>query len=183
MRTLAKTTATLACVAALGLAACGDEEPEATDTTTTTDAAEEPDTATTEPATTTNEQAATDETADGGGDSGGAGSEANRAGAPASTAEQAIRAVLTTAGDPAQACTDFVTQDFVLSAYGGRANCIAARRPNALAESLRISDEGGGSFTVVPKGGPYDGVEVTVEVVDEGGYRVSSLLADIPAGP
>jgi hypothetical protein len=91
--------------------------------------------------------------------------------------------VLTAEGDAVEACTDFVTADFVATAYGGRANCIAARRPNALAESVEITEEGGDSFTVVPKGGPYDGVEVTVEVVEEGGFRVASLLADIPAGP
>jgi hypothetical protein len=179
VKVVARTIALLALAAALGLAACGEEEPETTDAATTTRTAEEPITATTESTTTTGEQAAEDEAGSDGG--GAAGGEAG--GAPAATAEQAINAVLTAAGDPAQACTEFVTQEFVVTAYGGRANCIAARRPSALADSLRISDDGGGTFTVVPKGGTYDGVEVTVEVVDEGGYRVSSLLADIPAGP
>jgi hypothetical protein len=180
---MTRTIAILALAATLALAACGEEEPEATDGTTTT-AADEPTATTTAATTATGGQTAAEEAASDGGQGAGGGDDGGEsAGAPAATAEQAISAVLTADGDPAQACTDFVTQDFVVTAYGGRANCIAARRPSALAESLRISDEGGGTFTVVPKGGPYDGVEVTVEIVDDGGYRVSSLLADIPAGP
>lgn len=166
----------LLAAAVLTLGACGEEEAEpAGEAEVTTSATT---------ATTATESAATG-AGEGDGEPaqppGGGGGEP--AGSPATSAEQAIRAVLTAEGGAAEACTDFVTEDFVATAYAGRANCIAARRPNALAESVEIAEDGGGTFTVVPRGGPYDGVEVTVEVVDDGGFRVASLLADIPAGP
>lgn len=41
--------------------------------------------------------------------------------------------------------------------------------------------------TVIPEGGPYDGIEVKVELVPdparEAGWLVDLLLADVPAGP
>ena len=174
MKEIARTCVAIAL--ALALAACGDDNRDSVEagSTSTTSAA----------ATTANSTTPAAEPVDEGADEPDR-DPAESEGEPvaAASAEVAIRAVLTADGDPEQACTAFVTEDFVATAYGGRANCVAARRPNALAESLQISDEGGGEFTVVPSGGPYDGVEVRVEVIDEGGYRVSSLLADIPAGP
>lgn len=173
---------TVLAVLSLGFAACGDDEPKSADETVPTTSS-----TTADAAPTSTEAVATGDTGEGKPEDSGpapqAGDQGDAGGEPAASPEEAIRAVLTAAGDPEQACTDFVTSQFVTTAYGGRANCIAARRPSALADSLRITDEGAGEFTVVPEGGPYDGVEVTVEVVDEGGYRVSSLLADIPAGP
>ena len=63
--------------------------------------------------------------------------------------------------------------------------CIAGEKPGALAESVEIKelDDDGAEATVVPTGGPYDGVEVEVKLVDDGGIRVDSLEADVPAGP
>ena len=173
---MTRLTAALLATAVLALGACGEEEAEpAGDAEVTTSTTSAPATTSAEPAATgAGENAGEQPQTSGGGES---------ARSPAASAEQAIRAVLTAAGKAAEACTDFVTADFVATAYGGRANCIAARRPNALAESVAITEDGGGTFTAVPKGGPYDGVEVTVEVVDDGGFRVASLLADIPAGP
>ena len=85
-------------------------------------------------------------------------------------------------------CDVFVTERYVRTAYGAREGCLAAQRPGALADSVRgrpvrrNADEA--SVTVVPSGGPYDGIEVEVELIREGGlWRVDSLKADIPAGP
>lgn len=169
----------LLAAAVLALGACGEEEAEpAGEAEVTTSPTTAPTTTATEPAATGAGEGDGEPPQPPGSRGGG-----EPARSPATSAEQAIRAVLTAEGEAAEACTDFVTEDFVATAHGGRENCIAARRPNALAESVEITEDGGGTFTVVPKGGPYDGVEVTVEVVDDGGFRVASLLADIPAGP
>ncbi len=166
-------------LAALGAGACGGGDDGSTETSPTTAATAT--TMTTASTTTTSE--VDGEAAEGEGESAGAGDTGDDRPAAAATAEDAIRAVLTADGGPQQACTTFVTEDLIEAAYGGRANCLAARRPSALAGSLRIVAEGGGSFTAVPSGGSYDGVELEIEVVDEDGFRVSSLLADVPAGP
>ncbi len=170
---MARIVLTAALAAALALGGCGGDEPEPPETPPTLTAPE----ATTQSGGSTTTQPDPDAPAEN--DEGTGGSQP----APAASAEDAIRAVLTTEGDAEQACTAFVTEEFVATAYGGRANCVAARRPSALAGSLRISDEGGGTYTVIPSGGPYDGVEVEVEVVESDGYRVSSLVADVPPGP
>ncbi len=104
------------------------------------------------------------------------------------TIEQTVETVLTSSAEPAVICDELVTAAYVRTAYGAREGCLAAQKPGTLAESV-----GGGaalrsgieaSVTVVPEGGPYDGVEVEVELVKEGDtWRVDSLLADVPAGP
>jgi hypothetical protein len=99
----------------------------------------------------------------------------------------AAAAVLTRAGTPEQACGSFVTESFIRSSYGGEQNCVAARRPEALARSIVLGpgdDESSTNLIVVPKGGPYDGAKVDVALVeDDDGFRVDRLTADIPAGP
>ena len=161
MRTLAATLALL--VIASG---CGDES-------TTTTSAPPLTTSTTSPqssSTTTTSQP--DQPIDGG----------------ATSAEDAARAVLTADGDPAQACGTFVTAAFIRISYGGRKNCLAARRTRALADSIEIrsssATETGRHLVVVPSGGPYDGARLEVEVLADGdSFRVDSLQAHIPAGP
>jgi hypothetical protein len=103
--------------------------------------------------------------------------------------KDAVSAVLTVHGDPAQACGTFVTETFIETAYGGRRNCLAAQRPSALAESFEVVSlsprAGAVHLVVVPDGGAYDGSRVEVDVVvgDHGGYLVDSLQAHVPAGP
>jgi hypothetical protein len=135
--------------------------------------------------------AASADAASGGGASGGSGG-AGSADQGAPTAEAAIKAVLTDAGSPGQACGSYVTERFLLRAFGGRANCLAARRPNALARTIAIKrafvDEQGAHAVVVPTGGPYDGARVEIEVVARGvsgggPYLLDSLKAHVPAGP
>jgi hypothetical protein len=104
------------------------------------------------------------------------------------TIEGTLETVLTGASDAALICDQLVTDRYVRSAYGAREGCIAAQKPGALADSVEIMEveEAGDSASAVaiPRGGPYDGVDVEVELIDEvGGWRVDSLLADVPAGP
>jgi hypothetical protein len=99
----------------------------------------------------------------------------------------AAGAVLTAGGTPAQACGRYVTKAFLETAYGSEENCLAARRKRALAQSIVVgpgTDEKGTHIVVVPKGGPYDGHKVEVDLVEEGGaFRVDALEAHVPAGP
>ena len=165
---------------ALALGGCGDEEEPATTATT----------ATTTNATTQTTTTATATTADGdevGGGGGGGRGEGIQVGRP-TTIENTLEAVLTGASDAALICDSLVTDRYVRSAYGAREGCIAAQKPGALADSVEIAevDEAGDSASAVaiPSGGPYDGVEVEVELVNApGGWQVDSLLADVPAGP
>lgn len=165
----------------LVLAGCGDEEDGRAMTAATTTAS----------TSTTTTQTAT--TADG--DEVG---EADDGGTPQAevdrptTIEDTLEAVLTGSADASLICDELVTADYVRTAYGAREGCIAAQKPGALADSVRI--EGvirsgpapgvAATALVIPAGGPYDGVEVEVELVREGtGWKVDSLLADVPAGP
>jgi hypothetical protein len=163
---------------ALALAGCGgEEEPATTEPATTAPAT----TATTQTTTT-----ATATTADGD-EAGGGGGETIEIGRPTSI-ENTLEAVFTGSLDAELICDSLVTERYVRSAYGAREGCIAAQKPGALADSVEITEveEAGKSASAVaiPSGGPYDGVEVEVELVNEpGGWRVDSLLADVPAGP
>jgi len=96
----------------------------------------------------------------------------------------AATAVLTASGTPEQACDLYVTPNFIETAYGGRENCIESRR-GELAEGLRTTvAKDNTRLVAIPKGGPYDGVEIEIVLVRDGDtYRVDALEADIPAGP
>lgn len=164
----------------LVVAGCGDDEEPATTATTAPEATQTP---TTETATT----ADGDEDGDQAEAEGDGGKETIEIGRPTSI-ENTLEAVFTGSLDAALICDELVTERYVRSAYGAREGCIAAQKPGALADSVEIADveEAGGSASAVaiPTGGPYDGVEVEVELVREpGGWRVDSLLADVPAGP
>jgi hypothetical protein len=163
---------------ALAVAGCGDEEGPATTAPTTT--------ATTQTTTTTATATTADGDEVGGGDGGGRGEEIE-IGRPTSI-ESTLEAVFTGASDAMLICDELVTDRYVRTAYGDREGCIAAQKPGALADSVEITEveESGDSASAVtiPSGGPYDGVEVDVELIREpGGWRVDSLLADVPAGP
>ncbi len=105
--------------------------------------------------------------------------------------EDVVTAVLTGSETPETICDDLVTPEYVATAYGDRAGCIAAQRGGTLADSIEgtFGNASGETATVVvtPKGGPYDGVDVEVELVAaadlEGAWLIDSLLADVPAGP
>jgi hypothetical protein len=164
---------------ALAVAGCGDEEGPATTAPTTTATTQ---TTTTETATTANGDEA--------GEADGPGGQLE-VGRPV-TIENTLEAVFTGSADAALICDVLATEKYVRTAYGAREGCIAAQKPGALADSVRV--EGvirsgpapgvAATALVIPAGGPYDGVEVEVELIREpGGWRVDSLLADVPAGP
>jgi hypothetical protein len=125
-------------------------------------------------------------------DSAGTPSEADTPGADRPrTVEDVVTAVLTASETPQTICDQLVTATYVETAYGTRQGCLAAQQPGSLARSVETGDvrESGAAATAVavPKGGPYDGVEVQVELVAatdlDGAWVVDSLFADVPAGP
>jgi hypothetical protein len=160
----------------LVLSGCGDDEEQPTTAATTTPP----------PTQTTTAETAT--TADGDEvEEAGGGKEEIAIGRPRSI-ENTLEAVFTGSGDPALICDVLVTENYVRTAYGAREGCIAAQEPGALADSVRIDpinrSVAAATAIAIPTGGPYDEVEVEVELVREpGGWRVDSLLADVPAGP
>jgi len=105
--------------------------------------------------------------------------------------EDVVAAVMTASEKPEVICDQLVTPNYVRTAYGDRAGCIAAQTPGALADSVEVADvqEAGDAAkaTAVPKGGPYEGHDVTVALVPatdlEGAWLVDSLIAHVPAGP
>jgi hypothetical protein len=173
-------------VAAL-LAGCGDDDDDAGTATSSTDPT--PTITETSPTATTPDDA---EAAQGtpGADRGGEGERESTAERPTSI-DGVIEAVLTGSADAPVICDLLLTEGFVREAYGAREGCLAAERPAGLASTVKIEDasESGGSAsaTAIPTGGPYDGIEVEVELVadpaEPRAWRVSSLLADVPAGP
>jgi hypothetical protein len=168
-----RTIATVLAVALAALVAgCGDsDEPEqstvsVTVPTTSTEA-------TTTDSTVTDDEAAT----------GGEGESGDGAVGPI----LAVAGVLTKHATTEEACGSFVTENFLETAYGGRENCEAARGSESLAEEVALDPKAKNTathMTVIPDGGPYDGVKVEVEVVEVNGrYKVDALVADVPAGP
>jgi hypothetical protein len=105
--------------------------------------------------------------------------------------EDVITAVFTGSEEPALLCDELVTERFVRQAYGAREGCLAAQQPGALAGTVEVQNVTGSgqsaSAVAVPSGGPYDGVEVDVELVADpaagGAWQLDSLIADVPAGP
>lgn len=172
-------TCGLVATCALALAGCGDGERASTGSSSTASASAPAGTTTT----TASPARGTDESAQ---------STAGDAREPepggASSVGQALSAVLTAKGTAAQACGRFVTAGFVGRSYGGRANCVAAQRPAALADAIEVRSRSGAGrrrkLVVVPSGGPYDGAKVEVVVVASGaGFAIDRLDAHVPAGP
>ncbi len=166
------------------LAGCGGEDPEGP-------APFEPE-VTTSSAMTTSTSSAEPDGADGESSTGSGRPEAaepNGGERLPSSIEGVIDAVMTASASAPAICDELVTEEYVRKAYGAREGCIAAQKPNALARSVQIEaiDErtDGASAVVLPRGGPYAGVEVEIELTGSSaeGWRVSSLLADVPAGP
>ncbi len=107
------------------------------------------------------------------------------------TVEDVVSAVLTGSETPEVICDQLVTAEYVKTAYGAREGCLAAQQPGSLADTVEIADvqeaDDTATAVAVPSGGPYDGVEVEVELVAAtdlaGAWAIDSLLADVPAGP
>lgn len=167
------------------VAGCGGDDAPVTQSTITV-------TPTTSPtSTTTREQSAPASDAGAASDSEGQpGAEPAPADRPRSVAA-VTAAVLTGSRSPVLICDTLVTAAYVKTAYGARQGCIAAQQPGTLARAVRVSEvtESGDTATAVavPSGGPYDGVDVAVQLVAapdlDGAWQVDSLVADVPAGP
>ena len=107
------------------------------------------------------------------------------------TVSGALDAVLTS-GDPDKACgTDYVTEHYLSTAYGGEQGCVQATKPQSAADSVDIQGLAGGSakpgsvsVKVVPHGGVYDGEKITVSLVKKGPeWKIDSLKSNAPVGP
>jgi hypothetical protein len=93
-----------------------------------------------------------------------------------------------TSGVPDIACGELATEALLSRAYGDEQGCREAQVPAAVPDSIEITEleESGdeATATVIPDGGPNDGIETEVTLVNEGGaWLVDSLEADVPAGP
>jgi hypothetical protein len=108
------------------------------------------------------------------------------AAAPAPDPESTLEAYFVS-GDPDLVCGELATARLVRTAYGDEEGCRQAQVPAAVPKSIEV-DSLEVSATeavavVIPAGGPNDGIETTVTLVDDGGWRVDTLEADVPAGP
>ena len=178
MRTLPKLAALAAALALL--AGCGgDDDPTTTSSTTSTPA--------TGPTGVTGLQPGDSPSAADPGEEEGGGGDGGATSGAGSDPEGALEEFFTS-GDADLVCGELATQDLIASAYGDERGCRQAQVPAATPKSIEIVElETSGDTTeavVIPKGGPNDGFEHEVVLVDEGGtWRVDSLEADIPAGP
>jgi hypothetical protein len=100
---------------------------------------------------------------------------------------EAVAAVIAS-GSAADACTRYVTANYVRTAFGDRRGCLAAQQPGSFARSVSVSaivvTSGRARATAVPVGGPSGGERIKVELVLEGGgWKVDSLRSNVPVGP
>jgi hypothetical protein len=107
------------------------------------------------------------------------------------TVSDTLNAVLTS-GDPAKACgTDYVTEHYLSSAYGGKQGCVQAQSSGGAAQSVDIQglvagsgQAGTASVKVEPQGGVYSGEKLVVSLVKEGeDWKIDSLKSNAPVGP
>jgi hypothetical protein len=171
MRTV---TLLLAVAVVLAGTACGDDDGETTS----------PPAATDQPAGPTGANGEAEEP-------GGQGDGSDRGGDGAPSDRERVELVLRaffTSGDASLACGEVVTEALLRSAYGDAQGCRQAQVAGAIPrritiERASVSGEGA-TATVIPRGGPNDGIETEVTLVREGAdWRIDSLEADIPAGP
>jgi hypothetical protein len=185
----------LAAVAALALVVgCGDDDQETTAAGTETAAA---------PTTTTTTEADSEPAAegpgageaDGDGDGGasaadggnnGAGAAGGNGGAsPEELVEETVEAAL--GGNPQEACSEYVTPEFVKAAYGSASGCRGAQGAGAdfavAVSEVRVSGSTA-KAKAKPSAGTYQGEELDVALVREGeDWKLDKLTSDIPAGP
>ncbi len=99
-----------------------------------------------------------------------------------------ITAFLTKPNDPS-VCDELITPEFLKKSYGNRQGCVAARKPNALADRVTILTRrpGPGNSTVVTvktQGGVFDGETLKVTVVETGkGWQISNITSNAKVGP
>jgi hypothetical protein len=169
----------LAIAFALAVAGCGGGGDEGSSTTSTNDSTS------TSTQSTSTESGSTTST--------GGGSTIGQGGQTHTTIRQAVDAVLLSA-DPEKACgSDYVTQHYLKSAYGGKQGCVQGQSSRTAANSLRISEmipldtaapPPRAAVDLVPDGGLYDGEKITVSLVKEDdSWKVDELKSNAPVGP
>lgn len=172
----------LTLVALLLVAGCGDDDPETTTVSTTT--ASSTTTAPTDGGPTDQTGAGAESEPDTEPANGAGGGAEKPAEQRPTEPEAVIETVFTGSASAELICDELLTAEYLKTAYGSREGCLAAQKPGSLADSIEIENLSRNAATVVPKGGPYDGVDVEVELSESAaGPQVSSLLADVPAGP
>lgn len=120
----------------------------------------------------------------GGGGQGGGGGQAT----PAEQSVATVKLFLTKPNDPS-VCDELITTGFLKRSYGNRQGCIAARKPNALADRIAIVGRKpgpGGSIivTVKPTGGVFAGQTLRVTVVEVGNaWRIDRISGNAKVGP
>ena len=163
--------ATALIVAALALAACGDDDsPMQTTAPAVTGAAETADEAKAPGTVAPEDEPAADPASD----------------------EAAITATVEgvlTGGDPAEVCGELVTERYLRESYGGAAGCRAAQPDQKPASKVRLSrivvmpDSLAQAFAE-PTGGLYDGERLRAELVLAAGvWKLDSLRSNVPVGP
>ena len=178
MRPLTILAAAVAALALLAGCGGGDEPTSSTTTTSSTSAATTGPTGPEDPA----------PPAGAGGDDGGEREGGQGTGPSVGNDPESALDAYFTSGDPDIACDQVVTEALVTANYGDAKGCRQAQVPGAVAASIEVTelevDGDSAEAVVVPKGGPNDGFEHRVELVNVGGaWALDSLEADIPAGP
>ena len=99
-----------------------------------------------------------------------------------------VTGFLVTPNDPT-VCDDLITPAFLKASYGGRAGCVAARKPAALADNVVIlgskpGQQGATIVTVKPQGGVFAGQTLKVTVVKSAnGWKIDKITSDAKVGP
>lgn len=100
-------------------------------------------------------------------------------GSPALTAAQFL-----VSPDAQFVCDELLTASFLRKEYGGRKDCLTARKPSTLADrnpKLIVTKRSGDSATVVakPRGGRYGGKTLQFTVLHQGSaFRIISLRSN-----
>jgi len=98
----------------------------------------------------------------------------------------AVTDFLTKPNDPS-VCDKLITPAFLKRSYGSKQGCVAARKPSALAKSVKITPASGGSATIVtakPKGGVFDGQTLKVTVINlDGQWTIDKITSNAKVGP
>lgn len=90
--------------------------------------------------------------------------------------------------DSGTICTEMVSERLLTASYGNLQGCLDGRPQESLAADSKVSDVvvEGSSATAVAEadGGVYDETEIEIELVRLGGrWQVDSMRADVPVGP
>jgi hypothetical protein len=96
--------------------------------------------------------------------------------------------------DPALACGELVTAEYLRTAYGDEQACVAAVRSGSQARSVRIvsvkRSDGRATVKAIPAGGPSAGETLTITAVIEHSdalegdvWKVDAVRSNVPVGP